>query len=169
MRVVSRAVFAQDRPMIRMVIVPVAVLMFLVVAPTAQAQPNKPKVYKLTPKKVRSVRFGKVAAMAGRTKRQGLRFILRGTKANQPLQATLVSLNRRKQLRLDIHRTTWDKPKKSLRTNRKGVATHRFRSSKYAGFIVRGPVGARFQLVVWVGPVVKGLPPSALKPMGRTP
>lgn len=135
----------------------------------AHAQPHSPKKYLLKPTSQRGVRYGKVAAMSGRVTRGGVRFILRGTKANQPLQATLISLQRRRKLRLDIHRTTWNTPKATLHTNRRGIATRRFRSSKHAGFIVRGPIGARFQLLVWVGPEVKQVAPTALTPMRRTP
>jgi len=138
--------------------------LWAVVPVTAMAQ-QKPPVHRLKLKKVKSVKLGKVAAVAGQTNMQGVRLVLFNTKSNQPLQVTLVSLDNSKQLTLGIYRKTWSKPKKVIKTGKDGSISHRYRSGTNTGFIVTGPKGARFQLLLWVGPAVDPLPKNAIGSM----
>lgn len=143
----------------------IVMLGFWAVLPEVAMAEKKPPAHELKLAKVESVKLGMVAAVAGLTDKQGVRLILRGIKSTQPLQVTLVSVDKGKQLTLGIYRSNWDKPKKVLKTDKDGSVTLRYRSGKHTGFIVTGPKGAPYQLVLWVGPAVKPLPKNAIGSM----
>jgi hypothetical protein len=151
------------RNLLTFLILTIASLWALSSAP-ALAQDEAP-VHHLKLKKVESVKYGRVAAVAGEASMQGVRLLLGDTKANQPLQVTLISLNKETPLKLGIYRGNWDKPKKMLTTGKDGAVSHRYRSGKHTAFIVSGPDDAKFQLVLWVGPEVEPLPKNAITSM----
>lgn len=135
------------------------------VLPQTAVAEEKPPIYRLKLKKVASVKLGMVAAVAGRTNARGVRLALYGTKPNQPLQVTLVSVDGGKQLTMGIYRRSWSKPKKLVKTGKDGSVTHRYRSGRHTGFLVSGPEGARYQLVLWVGPAGAAVPKNAISSM----
>ena len=143
----------------------VVMLGFWAVLPETAMAENKPPIHHLKLKKVESVKLGKVAAVSGQTNKQGVRLALYDTKSDQPLQVTLVSLDRGKQLTLGIYRSSWSKPKKVIRTGTDGSVSHRYRSGGHTAFIVTGPKGARYQLVLWAGPAVDPTPRNAIGSM----
>lgn len=151
------------RSLMMFLILTIASLWALPTAP-ALAQDEVP-VHHLKLKKVESVKYGQVAAVAGEASEKGVRLLLNDTKANQPLQVMLVSLNKEVPLKLGIYRDNWDKAKKMLTTDEAGAVSHRYRSGKHTAFIVSGPDNAKFQLVLWVGPAVEPLPKNAITSM----
>ncbi len=143
----------------------VVMLGFWAVLPETAMAENKPPIHHLKLKKVESVKLGKVAAVSGQTNKQGVRLALYDTKSDQPLQVTLVSLDRGKQLTLGIYRRSWSKPKMVVKTGKDGSVTYRYRSGRHTGFIVTGPKGAQYQLVLWVGPAAASAPKNAISSM----
>jgi hypothetical protein len=136
---------------------------FLFGLPSSAVAQSRP--WEIVPKADARLKAGKLSVVGGATAEQGVRFIVKNLEITRPIEIGLVSLDSSRRLELLVYKDSPQQPLLERATDARGVAVARFRTADSVQLLVRGPAGATYQLMTWVGPRVVAQAPPAFVPV----
>ncbi len=123
----------------------------LATAVLAQQTEDRLPVYKLNLKRLEDWKNFSGAGAKGKVGPKGVGFLVENLSVFQPVNVFLISQEKDKVLRLDIYKYRFEKPERTLTTDREGVAVAMLRTQGDLRVKVSGPEGAGFYLAIIVG------------------
>jgi len=141
---------------------PVVCLLALALPVIAWAQNRR---WEIEPKASPQLQFGKMSVVGGLTNEEGVRFVINNLEITQPIEIVLATEDAAKPLKLLIYK---DAPEHALLdrdTDAGGAAVAKFRTNESVQMMVKGPAGAKYQLMTWVGPRVDRGTPALFTPV----
>ncbi len=117
-----------------------------------------PSLWEFTPEPMEQVPFGRTQIVGAELPEGGVRFILKNLTPEMPVQLTLVPSDATTDLSLEVYKDKWDAPLFTMTTGIEGEATLRLRTGDHVAMQVKGPAGASYQLLAWVGPEMESVP-----------
>jgi hypothetical protein len=144
--------------------VPILILIFLFLFGSGTAVIAEP-LWELNLKEDPEIKHGKIAAVAGKTNPQGVRFIIKNLSVDQPIQVTLTAKEKDDVLQLQVFKGEWSQAALEGSTKGTGEVTFMFRSGDHAAFKVTGAENKKYQMFVWVGTEIKIKPSPVFEPM----
>jgi hypothetical protein len=121
--------------------------------------------WEIVPEQNPDVPVGKTSVIGGQTTPDGVRFVINNLDIMQPIEIALATDDASKPLTLSVYK---DAPAQALlehATDAGGVYVAKFRTADSVQLQVKGPAGAKYQLMAWVGPPIEVPTPSALVPI----
>jgi tetrahydromethanopterin S-methyltransferase subunit G len=122
--------------------------------------------WEIEPKVDSRIPIGRLAVLRGGVTADGVLLVLKNISLSTPIQVTLASEDHQ-QLELTVFKDTQAQPLLVGSGSRERPVTFRFRTNEEVHFLVRGPDGAHYQMMTWVGPEIQIAAPPTFIPMAE--
>jgi hypothetical protein len=130
--------------------------------PAASAQARR---WEIVPKPEASLKAGKLSVVGGMASETGVSFVVNNLEITRPVEVALAAQDPRQRLELVVYKDAPGKPLLERATSPGRAAVARFRTAESVQLLVKGPAGAKYQLMTWVGPRVVVQAPPAFVPV----
>jgi len=124
--------------------------------------------WEIEPKADDRIKVGKLSVVGGQTAEEGVRFVINHLDIMQPIEISLAAEDAGQKLTLLVYKEVPEQPLLERTTNGEATAVAQFRTQDSIQLMVKGPSGAKYQLMTWVGPAVEMPTPDALVPIDKS-